>query len=828
MKLIKKPLLYGLIVSLIFIVAVSPNATGVWASGEEVRLSVWSFTNETQGFIDRFENENPDITIDLTIIPYENYINKLMPVLRSGNDVPDLFLGEYSHVVDLVESGFWDDLSGAPYNVDATDMYPFTVEVGTDSKGKLRALSWQACAGGFFYRRSLAKMYLGTDDPEKVGRMLSTPRRFLAAARRIKDKSDGAVKIIAGYADYQHYPFASRTRPFVSGTKLSLEQPVLDYFDLAKTMHDEELTANISTWSPPWFEEMNKKNSGVFGYILPWWGLQYLLKPNAKKTSGDWGLCSGPASYFWGGSWMGIYKDSQQKQAAWKFLRFVTLNRDTLKWYARKDGDFVNNKAVVKQLKHEFAGEYLGGENYYEFFAGESMKIRASYFGAREMDIRNILMDEIRSYAEGEKSKEQAIRDWKTWMDENIISVKARGDRYQDSQRDENTILVWSFTDEIKKFINEFKRRHPGVKIELTIVPCAEYLNKIRPLLRSGRNAPDVFTAEYSNVVDMVESGFYDDLGAAPYNADTSDVYPYIVKVGTDSKGILRALSWQACVGGILYRRSVAKQYLGTDDPEKIGRMLSTPERFLATARKLKQKSGGRVKLIAGYGDYQQIAFALRRKAFVTNGKLNIERCILDYFDMAKTMRNEELTADIGTWSPPWFENMNKKQPEVMCYILPTWGLNYVIRPNGRETEGDWGLCQGPVSYFWGGTWVGIYKNSKKKKLAWEFVKFMTLERDSQEWWAEETGDFVGNRKVVQKIKHNFTDRQLNGQNHYAFYARIAAKVDGSLLKKYDLDIRNFLMEAIKNYVEGTLTKAEAIKQFKADVKNAFPDLEVE
>ncbi|MEJ2664366.1 MAG: ABC transporter substrate-binding protein, partial [Spirochaetia bacterium] len=99
---------------------------------------------------------------------------------------------------------------------------------------------------------------------------------------------------------------------------------------------------------------------------------------------------------------------------------------------------------------------------------------------------------------------------------------------------------------------------------------------------------------------------------------------------------------------------------------------------------------------------------------------------------------------------------------------------------------------------------------------------------DSQEWWAEETGDFVGNRKVVETIKHNFTDRQLNGQNHYAFYARIAATVDGSLLKKYDLDIRNFLMEAIKNYVEGTLTKAEAIRQFKADVKNAFPDLEVE
>ncbi|MEJ2664913.1 MAG: extracellular solute-binding protein, partial [Spirochaetia bacterium] len=295
-------------------------------------------------------------------------------------------------------------------------------------------------------------------------------------------------------------------------------------------------------------------------------------------------------------------------------------------------------------------------------------------------------------------------------------------------------ISMWSFTDEVKKYIDNFESRHPEVKIELTIVPCAEYLNKIRPLLRSGRNAPDVFTAEYWNVVDLVESGFYDDLGKAPYNADTSEVYPYLVEVGTDSKGRLRALSWQAVPGGVFYRRSIAKQYLGTDDPKKIGHMLSASDKFLATARLLKRKSGGSVKLIAGYGDYQQIVYALRKQAFVTNEKLNIEQCILDYFDLAKTMVDERLTADIGTWSPPWFENMNKKSPEFMCYILPTWGLRYVIQPNARDTMGDWGLCEGPAPYFWGGTWVGIYKDSKHKKLAWEFVKFMTLERDSQRW----------------------------------------------------------------------------------------------
>jgi multiple sugar transport system substrate-binding protein len=827
MKVMKKIMLCGLIISLSLLASANPGG-GVWASGNKVTLSLWAFTDELKIFIERFEEKNSDITVDLTIVPHEDYITKLRPVLWSGKNAPDLFLGEYAHIVDLVESGFWDDLSAAPYNADVSDMYPFTVEVGTDSNGKLRALSWQACVGGFFYRRSLAKKYLGTDDPHKVGKMLSTPSVFLETARMIKYKSDYKVKIIAGYSDYQHYVFASRTKPFVSDEELTVEQPILDYFDLAKTMRDEGLTADIDTWSPPWFDEMNAGESGVFGYILPEWGLKYVLESYAEDTTGDWGLCRGPASFFWGGSWMGIYKDSRHKQAAWEFLRFVTLDRDTLRWYARESGEFVNNKTVVNQIKNEFRSEYLGGQSHFSFFAEEAPKVRASYFGAYELDIRGMLMSEIKYYAEGDKSKEQAVREWKRWVGESFGAFEAQEDFYSDSEKQEGVLSVWSFTDELKKFIYEFERLHPGVRIDLTIVPCEEYLNKIRPLLRSGRNAPDVFTAEYSNVVDLVESGYYDDLGRAPYNADTSDVLPYIVEVGTDSEGGLRALSWQAVPGGIFYRRSVAKQYLGTDDPEKIGRMLSTPEKLLETARKLKQKSGGRVKLIAGYGDYQQIVFAMRKKAFVTHDKLNIEQCVLDYFDFAKILVDEELTAEIGTWSPPWFENMNEPEPEIMCYILPTWGLHYVIKPNARDTMGDWGLCEGPAVYFWGGTWVGIYRDCVQKKLAWEFIKFMTLDRDSQKWWAIETGDFVSNRTVIDRIKRDFADPLLDGQNHYEFYARVVNKVDGSLLKKYDLDIRYFLMGAINNYVGGVLTKEEAIDQFKYDVKNAFPEVRVE
>jgi multiple sugar transport system substrate-binding protein len=118
--------------------------------------------------------------------------------------------------------------------------------------------------------------------------------------------------------------------------------------------------------------------------------------------------------------------------------------------------------------------------------------------------------------------------------------------------------------------------------------------------------------------------------------------------------------------------------------------------------------------------------------------------------------------------------------------------------------------------------------NSQYKQEAWEFVKYMTLDPRVQELWAKDTGDFITSMSVINQIKGSFADPQLGGQNHYEFFAREALKIDGRLLAKYDLDIRNFLMGAVHEYTSGRMTKDEALEQFKENVKNAFPDVAVE
>lgn len=387
-------------------------------------------------------------------------------------------------------------------------------------------------------------------------------------------------------------------------------------------------------------------------------------------------------------------------------------------------------------------------------------------------------------------------------------------------------LTIWAFTDELKKVVEDFKAANPGIEVTFSIIPNEEFKTKLKPVLRSGVGAPDVFLGENNWVRDIVSWGMWMNL-SKEYSDDIKQYEEqapgYVVDMGRDSNGDVVALSWQATPGGFFYKRSIAKDVFGTDDPKAIGELLSTSEKFLDAGRKLKEKN---VKLITGFGDYQWIPFAARKAGWVDSNKnLVVDPAVVEFFDMAKTLRTEGLTAKIGQWSPGWFGNMAKK--EVFGFILPTWGLHYVIKKNAGDTAGDWGLTQAVAPYYWGGTWLGVYKNSKASDLAMKFVRMLAIDATYQEKYTREVGDFMSNIKVDEKMAGEAGDPFLGGQNHYQFFLETAKQITPGLETKYDMELNGFMMEAITNYVEGKASKEEAIQSFKDKAKNSFPELNV-
>ena len=385
------------------------------------------------------------------------------------------------------------------------------------------------------------------------------------------------------------------------------------------------------------------------------------------------------------------------------------------------------------------------------------------------------------------------------------------------------TLEVWSSGEELGRFVEGFNELYPDVTVNITVVPNADFLAKLTPTLASGQGAPDIFTGESDYVKYLVDSGYWDDLKAEPYNADTSDVWDYVVSVGTDDGGTLRALSFQASPGSIMYRRDIARDVLGTDDPDEVAAMLTDESAMLDVAAKLKESG---IKMFASWQDIFNMEFSNRAEPWVVDDKLVIDESMLSFMDTAKTITDNGYDLGVDPWAPEWIAAVDSA--DTFCYVLPSWGYQSVVKPGAVETAGEWAMCQGPIPYVKGGTWLGIYKDSPNKDLAWAFLSYCCLNSEAQQAYATEYGEYVSLKSADEALAEGPGEDVLGGQNPSAFYNAQMELLPADLMTAYDGTINNAFLSATKNYATGAMTKDEAIAQFKADVANAYPELTIE
>jgi ABC-type glycerol-3-phosphate transport system substrate-binding protein len=425
----------------------------------------------------------------------------------------------------------------------------------------------------------------------------------------------------------------------------------------------------------------------------------------------------------------------------------------------------------------------------------------------------------------------------------------------------EGTLNVWSFTNEIRTMAIAFEARHPKVDVVYTMIPMTngEYQTKVKAAAGTA-DSPDVVALEAAFVKEWVESDLLADLGEMLPLTETLQTYPAVVQVGTYD-GITKAYSYQATPGAFFYRRSIAAECLGTDDPEQVQAMVADLDKFVETAAKIKE-----------CGDYYTVGtgaelftpfLANREQPWVVDGELVIDPAIVEYVHFAKLMRDNGYESGATQWTEGWFAGMNDTLTDadgtakkVFSYFLPTWGLPYVLSPNAKsqdgahDTSGDWAMINGPMAYQWGGTWVGVLEGSPNEELAREFVKFVALDEENLTNWAtgvytneylkaidpetpddqmQAAGDFVSSQVVVEKITSTFDDSTLadflGGQNSYGAFAQAAPSVNGALLTGSDDAIQRALNDPLAAYLSGTMSEAEMYTAWLDAVRNEFPDL---
>lgn len=386
------------------------------------KLVVWSFTDELDGMIKNYFQKDSRFAgkyeISYSLTPTDQFPNKLDPVLASGSGCPDVFALEDAFVRKYIESGLLLDITDI-YNEVKDKVYPYPVEVGTYN-GKVYGMSWQVTPGAVFYRRSLAKKYLGTDDPAEVQKHLANWNKFLETAELLKQKSNGDCYIVSSTGDMFKPYSAGRASPWVVDDKLVIDQKMYDYMDMCKTLHDKGYEGRVGQWSEGWFAGMKGtfkdetgKNKEIFSYFLPTWGLHYVLKTNAPESAGDWAMCAGPLGYRWGGTWVGAWKGTKNPNAAKELIKYIATDDAFLEAWAKDTGDVVSNKNVVEKIKDSYADPYLDGQNHYSAFAQMADSVNGKLSQGTDQAIESIFAEETAAYVNGEKTKQQALDDFK-------------------------------------------------------------------------------------------------------------------------------------------------------------------------------------------------------------------------------------------------------------------------------------------------------------------------------------------------------------------------------------------------------------------------------
>jgi multiple sugar transport system substrate-binding protein len=419
------------------------------------------------------------------------------------------------------------------------------------------------------------------------------------------------------------------------------------------------------------------------------------------------------------------------------------------------------------------------------------------------------------------------------------------------------TLNVWSFTNELETWVIAFEGENPNVDVVFTMIPMTdgEYQTKLKASIGTA-DVPDVVALEAAFVKEWVEADFLANLNDLLPLTEELKTYPAVVEVGTH-EGVTKGYSFQATPGAFMYRRSIAIECFGTDDPDEVQALVSDLDKFVEAAATIKECSGGDYYMVGTAGALFNPFMANRSQPWIVDDTLVIDPKVEEYVDFAKLFRDEGYESQAGQWTEGWFAGMSDtlvdaegNPKRIFSYFLPTWGLPYVLLPNSGDTGGDWAMINGPLAYQWGGTWVGAMADSPNLETAKELIKFIALNEESLTNWAtgvytneylkaidpnvaddraQPPGDFVSSQVVVEKITPTFDGSELyewlGGQNNYEAFAKAAPNVNGALMTGADDAIQRALQSAVDQYLLDEITKDEMWQLWLDNVRAEFPDL---
>ena len=392
---------------------------------------------------------------------------------------------------------------------------------------------------------------------------------------------------------------------------------------------------------------------------------------------------------------------------------------------------------------------------------------------------------------------------------------------------------IYAWNEEFKGFFEKYYTVPEGVTVNWIINPSdgGVYQQKLDEALLNQASAADdekvdMFLAEADYIGKYVDSEYTMDISSFGFqNADT--MYAYTIQAASDAEGVCKGVSFQCCPSALIYRRSIAKEVLGTDDPDEVQAKLDSWEKFEAVAADAKAK-----------GYYMTASFAETFRAFSNN-------CTMPWVDEEKNLQfdpqieawiaqtekfvENEYTLTCGIWDDEKNQQMFA-DGKTMCFFGPAWYFNFCMG-NAQDPEkgcaGDWAICEGPAAHFWGGTWLMMPASTENADIVADVMNAFINNEEVCTALVEKEAQFSNNKAVNAKFAENpdYGSAFLGGQNDVAVFAAMTDNIKWENHTIYDQLLNEGLQNCLQEYFKGNVDKDTAMANFYTYVAEKYPDI---
>jgi alpha-1,4-digalacturonate transport system substrate-binding protein len=318
-------------------------------SGQKQTLTVLWFNdaNESDVFqttMADYVASHPNITLDMQVIPFKDYENKLKLMIAGGNP-PDVARLASAHVPLFATS--LEPLSGKPvFDNLAKGYFESSLALGQDDAGRVMAMPTEATANGMIVNKTYYDK--AGIDVQKLSQTWTWDQWVDAMKKVLKANPKAKYGITVDFSTHRFATFlyeAGGRFLAKDGGAMAFDTPeTLDTLNFFKRLHDEGLAP-----ASVWMGSENPQELFQSGLAASHVGGSWLINAyNTNIKDFEWAVVRMPKrkinSSVPGGKFIGTFKDSPNKQAALDLIAAFSDKshnerycRDTFNLSARKD-----------------------------------------------------------------------------------------------------------------------------------------------------------------------------------------------------------------------------------------------------------------------------------------------------------------------------------------------------------------------------------------------------------------------------------------------------------------------------------------------------------